>query len=86
MKYVLVAVRDQKANSFTAPAMQHTREVALRTWANELNNPERARTPEAQNPEDFSLWHVGDYESDTGALAPIMPIQQIAIASDLKKA
>lgn len=86
MKYVLVAVRDQKAQNFTAPAMQFTREVALRTWANEINSPEQARTPAAQNPEDFTLWHIADYDADTGIITPITPPQQIAVASDLKRA
>lgn len=85
MKYVLVAVRDQKAQNFTAPAMQYTREVALRTWANELNSPDQAKTPAALNPEDFSLWHIADYDDNTGAITPKNPPEQMAVASDLKK-
>lgn len=84
MKIVLMAVRDQKANDFTPPVPQPNRAIAHRSWQNELNDPKNADLPQCRNPEDFSLWLVGEYETNTGVITP-MPPEQIAVASDLKR-
>lgn len=84
MKTVLFVVRDQKANNHTQPFSAPTRGIALRSWADQLNDPKHADTDQAKHPEDFSLWYVGDYDDNTAEITPARP-EQMAIASDLKR-
>lgn len=82
MKTAVVAVRDQKAVTFTQPVTTPNRAMALRSWGDELNDPKNAQQEQSKHPEDFSLWYLGEYDSDTGEITPCKP-EQMAVASDL---
>jgi len=43
--------------------------IALRQFADMANE----ETQIAKNPEDYSLWHIGTFETTTGELNPIQP-------------
>ena len=47
-----------------------TEALALRQFADMANE----ETQIAKNPEDFSLWHIGTFETTTGQLTPIEPV------------
>lgn len=84
MKSVLIAVRDQKSNSYTQPVTAPSRGVALRSWADQINDPANAKSDQSRHPEDFSLWYLGEYDDNTGEISPAKP-EQMAVASDLVK-
>ncbi|AXL14779.1 nonstructural protein [Microviridae sp.] len=44
--------------------------IALRQFADMANE----ETQIAKNPEDYSLWHIGTFETTTGELTPIQPV------------
>ena len=47
-----------------------TEALALRQFADMANE----ETSIAKNPEDYSLWHIGTFETTTGQLNPIEPV------------
>lgn len=83
MNTVLIAVRDQKATEFTQPVTAPTRGAAIRSWGDQLNDPKNRDTDARRHPEDFSLWFLGEYDSNTGVITPAPVPQQLALASDL---
>lgn len=83
MKTILIAVRDQKANGFTQPFTAGSRGIAIRSWADQLNDKDNAKSDQVRHPEDFTLWHIGSYDDATAEIELIKP-EQIACASDLR--
>lgn len=79
---ILLAVRDQKANCFTQPFTAPSRAIALRSWTDQLNDPDNRKHDQVRHPEDFSLWILGEYDDNHGLISPKTP-EQLAIASDL---
>ena len=45
--------------------------IALRQFA-DMANDEKIEI--SKNPEDFSLWHIGTFETTTGELTPVQPV------------
>lgn len=82
MKTVILAVRDQKTVNFTQPVTAPTIGAAIRSWGDQLNSPDNKNNDQARHPEDFSLWHLGDYDDNTGEITPCRP-EQVALATNL---
>lgn len=85
MKSILVAIRDQKSVQFTQPVTAATRGIALRSWGDQLNDPNNKDQESVKHPEDFTLWYLGEYDSETGTITPAERPEQMAVASDLIK-
>lgn len=61
----LYAIRDIKANAFADPFHLSNDAVAVRAAKQAANDPS---THLFKNPEDYQLWYLGDYDTETGAL------------------
>lgn len=85
MKLAIITTRDQKANDFGGLATAPNLALALRSWEAQLNDPRHADADQAKFPEDFAMWHLGDYDSETGIITPLERPVQLAVASDLKR-
>lgn len=62
------AVRDVKTEVYSSPMFFVTNGVALRSFADEVQN---AKSELARHAEDFSLWLIGSYDDQKGALMPL---------------
>lgn len=82
MKTVVIAIRDQKANNFTQPFTAPSIGIALRSWGDQINDPKNAELDQARHPEDFAMWHIGEYDDNTGEMIPCKPVQ-LAVAASL---
>lgn len=78
----VVAIRDSKLNAFDRPFFAPTTAVAVRSFGDEVNRPE---SPMNKHLEDFSLWHLGTYDDETGRIAQPTDMRQIAQAVDFAK-
>ena len=57
------SVRDQKANGFLQPFYLPNESVAYRAMYDCLSDPEHQFT---KHPEDYSLYHLGEFDFETG--------------------
>ncbi len=73
-KYVVVSVRDQTADTFQLPFVTPNVGVAVRSFADAVQNPEPAN-PWNKHPEDFSLWLLGEFDDETGKITPVEKVQ-----------
>lgn len=81
MKMQLVAIYDRKSESFIS--MEPTPHIGVATRA----LGEIVSKPSEHNlhkwPEDFSLWHVGEWDTSSGVITP-MEKNKIVEASTMK--
>lgn len=77
----LVSIYDAKAQVFSAPIAFPTNGVAERSFADEVNNP---NSQYAKHPEDFTLFHIGDYDDATGKVDNLSTPYSISTAFALK--
>ena len=67
MKYPLYAIRDLKANGFSQPVLYVNENVAKRDFDYRLHNDQSM----GFSPNDYDLYHVGYFDSDSGKLEAI---------------
>lgn len=83
MKTIVIAIYDQKANVFTQPFTAPSKGVAVRSWGDQLNDPENKKSDQVRHPEDFSLYYLGEYDDQHGTFNIADKPQQLAVASSL---
>lgn len=76
----LFSVYDDKAMFYSNPFPAHTTPEAMRMFAQSAKNPEIAIS---HHPEDYSLYHIGEFNADDGRLSPIIPAVYLCRASEL---
>lgn len=64
------AVRDIKSESYSNPFYLARAEVAVRTFKDAMADKTH---PMAQHPEDYQLYHLGNFNDDTGAFESKTP-------------
>lgn len=81
-KLQIFAVFDKKAIAYAYPTFAHQKGQAIRSFENAVNDD---KTQFAHNPEDFSLWHLGEWDDVTGIITPLTAPQHIEEALTLKR-
>jgi hypothetical protein len=83
MKLQIFAVRDRATAQYGNPMFLMNTGHAIRSFADQINK--RGQPGENllnEHPEDFDLYNLGYYETDTGIFETEIP-KQIAIGKDL---
>lgn len=75
----VLAVRDRAADVFGQPIFTPAVGLGVRSFTDEINNPQSAFS---KHPEDYDLYVLGTYDDNTGALAAITP-RMVSIGKDL---
>lgn len=70
MHQVLVSVYDLKSQEYAPPFLQRSTAEAIRTFTSEVNK-EKEGNLLFQNPEDFQLFHVGNWFPLDGTIEPV---------------
>jgi len=68
MKLNVYVVHDAKAEAYLAPFFLGTDAVAVRGFADAVNNPE---TPVGKHPSDYTLFCIGEYSESKGEITSI---------------
>lgn len=68
MKKLFYAVRDLKANSFVFPHFDLSHGEAIRQFGDTVRN---SKSPFYSHPEDYSLYHLGEFDIVSGILTPL---------------
>lgn len=77
MKFPLYAVRDSLVG-FGMPIIRDNDAVASRSFEYDFN---RDDSPYRVHSEEYSLFHIGEYDTDTGDISPLPP-RLVVCASD----
>lgn len=84
MKQVIMAVRDNKVGSFMRPMFVQSIGQAMRMFGDEVNRKADDNLI-FHHPEDFSLWHFGDFDDQEMPHFDLMPAPEcMAKAVDLR--
>lgn len=81
MRLKVVAIRDRAADVYGQPAFVAAIGSAIRGFSDEVNGKDGMLS---QHPEDFDLYHLGEYDDATGMFTQDERPKQIAIGKDLK--
>lgn len=72
MKYKVCAVWDAKLEEYGQPFFVRAIGEAIRSFGDEVKRPD-ANNNLSKHPEDFTLDHLGEFDSETGELASQAP-------------
>ena len=75
----MYSIYDSKAEQFNDPFIAATHGVALRIFASHVANPE---TIWAQYPSDFTLFYVGEFDPEKGAMHKCATPVSLGLASE----
>lgn len=81
MTQKIYSIRDAKAEYFTQPFFKKTHGEAERDFTQLVNDD---KSSIAQFPEDFDLYYLGDYDTETGKMTPIDTPQHIIKAVQIR--
>lgn len=73
MKMQICAFHDRAPNLFGQPIFVVAIGQALRAFSDELHR-EEGNNAMNQHPHDYTAWHIGTYDTDTGVITPIPPV------------
>lgn len=82
MQLKAFAIKDTAIKSFERPFFQNTTEEAIRSFKHQVNNPQ---TIWYSNPEDFHLFYLGDYDTNSGLYQSLDAPSHVESAMNLKK-
>lgn len=83
MIYGVYAVRDVKMG-FAQPLLDNNDETAIRNFSSQCKSAQMNPTL-FYAPEDFSLYKIGEYDTDTAKLSAITPPTLLIEAVNIKK-
>lgn len=72
MRYVIMSVRDAKADAFGRPMYVHTVGAAVRSFTDEVNRNAEDNVMH-HHPEDFFLYHLGFFDDSDGSFEVFEP-------------
>jgi hypothetical protein len=70
MKHKVFSIHDNKASAFLPPFFLPQLGMALRVFTNCINESTHQFN---KNPEDFTLFEIGEFDDEHGTLVPISP-------------
>lgn len=87
MKMQMVALRDIVANVMNQPNFVAHIGMAIRSFGDECQRKEKGNVM-AEHPEDFELWHIGEYDDQDLSACRFFPEaerKQLAVGSNYRQ-
>lgn len=82
MKYKIFSIFDSKAENFNTPIFLPTEGQALRIFDDMVNSQDNEI---AKHPEDYTLFCVGEFDSDQGLVTPLLTPKSLGLAQEFVK-
>ena len=82
MKSQVFSIFDSKTETFGLPGYFHNKGHALRMFETKCNEQ---GTDLAMYPEDFSFFHVGEFDDSNGLLTPLTPPVNVGLAVEFRR-
>lgn len=86
MKLVILAIYDRQLDAFMTPFFAQSVNAGIRSFGDLINsNPQEMEA--ARHPDDYDLYHLGEFDSDKGTLTMVDKLepQQVAVGKNLVK-
>lgn len=83
MRYVVCVIRDSATDDYGVPYTFKTTGEAVRTFTDLVNRPDQ-NSQVFNHPEDFELFKIAEYESNTGEFTPEVP-RSLGRGADVKE-
>lgn len=86
MKFQIIVTRDIVANVYSNMMQVPHIGGAIRAFGDECRRKEPGN-PLAMHPEDYELWHVGEYDDDlgSGTWFPLEDRKQLAVGANYRE-
>lgn len=84
MVQIVVAIKDVKGENFAQPWFVPTEAVAVRSFTDLVNSPERGGTIHTHS-EDYQLYVIAQYDDSNGKITPIEGLKHLVTGSSVKK-
>jgi len=82
MIFKIFSVFDSKAETFNTPMFLAAKGQAIRAFDDQANMEE---SEIYKHPEDYTLFCLGEYDSDTGKIEPLKTPESLGIAVEFKR-
>lgn len=79
----IVQIRDIVADAYMTPQFTNSLGGAVRGFQDACNDPNHEL---GKHPEHYELWHVADWEADTGKIIPNAAPRQLIAGAATKRA
>ncbi len=84
MIYQVCCIRDRATDSFGQPIFVAHVGAAERSFRDEVNSPNKENNNLAAHPEDFELYHLGSFDTDTGLFDTVRP-RMLLVGKDVER-
>lgn len=78
----VVAVYDFAVEAYGRPVFVNALGEATRSFLDEVNSPDSAMS---RHPADYSLFHIGEFDSSSGVLTAHTPVKLLMKGGDAKQ-
>lgn len=85
MKLLIYTVLDSKAAFFGNPWCAEREAAAIRSFSDAVNDGSNPNNQWFKHPEDFTLYHLGEYDNET-ATFDVCPPRAVVTASAMRSA
>lgn len=75
------SVFDAKLASFGRPWYELTEASAIRVFTDAVNDDSNQNNQWFKHPEDFSLFHIGEFNDETGNVEPCLPVSLVTASA-----
>ncbi len=82
MKFKIFSIFDSKAENYNTPMFLAAKGQATRAFDDETNRPE---SEISKHPEDYTLFCLGEYDSDTGKIESLNTPESLGLALEYKR-
>ena len=79
----MFCVRDRATDQFGNPMFLISEGQAIRSFSDEVNRDDKTNQLWS-HPDDFDLFYLGEFDTQTAAFAPVVPPAQAAIGKSVK--
>lgn len=76
------AIRDDKSEAYMQPWFAPTNGAAIRNFSDAVNQND---SPFAKHPEDYVLFHIGQYDDSRGVIIPLDAPKSLGVAVEFKE-
>ena len=84
MKYKIFSIFDSKAENFNTPIFLPTEGQAIRIF-DDMVNDQADKSEIAKHPEDYTLFCLGEFDSDAGLVTPLTTPKSLGLAQEFVK-